>query len=184
MPDQFRIEVDDEQLLKMLSRAQAEAEDLTPLMEDIEGIMVDATKRAFKNERDPETGAPWAALSPTTQKKEVAAGKLRGAKPILEVSSSLVQSIGGRHDASSAEAGVAEKHGITHQLGAKKGKYGFADGAPLTGSHCGRGRSQFRGEISQLDRSLASERTTETRSWTRFLGTFPTLLSSQIGLFR
>jgi len=126
MADQFRIEVDDEQVLAKLTRAVDQAENLSPLMGEIEGILIDAIERAFKNEQDPETGAPWAELSSVTKARRGA-----GAKK-LQDSGSLVQSIGGKHDALSAEAGVAEKYGITHQLGAAKGEYGKTSrGAPI-----------------------------------------------------
>src|SRR5690625_7722712 len=95
-------------------------------MQDIEGILVDAIERAFKKEQDPETGAPWAELSPVTK-----ARRGPGAKKLQDYSS-LEQSIGGNHDATSAEAGVAEKYGITHQLGARKGQYGKTSrGTPI-----------------------------------------------------
>lgn len=119
MPDQFRIEVDDQEILAKLSEAQAELADMSPLMEEIQGILVDAIERAFKEQKDPTTGAPWAALSEVTKARR---GDPNG--PILQDSSSLVQSITGRSDATSAEAGVAEKYGVTHQKGAKKGQYG------------------------------------------------------------
>ncbi len=119
MSNRILIEVDDSDILSRLSAAAAATADLTPLMSEIEGIMVDATERAFMQQRDPTTGVPWAALSETTKSR-----RRDPAGPILQDSSSLVQSVTGRHDATSAEVGVAEKYGITHQLGAKRGQYG------------------------------------------------------------
>jgi len=127
MPDQFRIEVDDEQVLAKLARAVADADDLTPLMGEIEGILVDATERAFEEQKDPSNGAPWAALSPVTK-----ARRRDPNGPILKDAGNLVGSVGGNHDATSATVGVAEKYGITHQLGAAKGEYGKTSrGAPI-----------------------------------------------------
>lgn len=124
--DPYRIEVDDGETLASLSAAQAAMSDMTPLMSEIEGILVDAIERSFMKEEDPTTGAPWAALSPVTLARRGADARK------LQDSSSLVQSVTGRHDSTSAEAGVAEKYGITHQLGATKGQYGkTARGTPI-----------------------------------------------------
>ena len=125
--DQFRLEVDDQDVLDALAAAQAAMTDLTPLMSEIEGIMVDAIERSFINEQDPTTGVPWAALSPVTKARR---GDPNG--PKLQDKGDLVNSVRGDHDASSAEAGVAEKYGITHQLGAKRGQYGETSrGSPI-----------------------------------------------------
>jgi len=132
MVDQFRIEFDDKAVLTALRRAEEGARDLGPLMEQLAGILEDASERAFKQERDPTTGAPWAALSPVTQNKEVAEGKLRGAHPILQVSGSLVLSMRSEHDATSATVGFAEKYASTQHHGAKKGEFGRTRrGAPI-----------------------------------------------------
>lgn len=126
MTDQFRIEVDKQDVLYALQQAQLYVRDLTPLMKEIEGILVDAAQRAFKEEQDPETGVPWAALSPVT-----IARRGSGATK-LQDTSNLVQSISSNHDATSATVGVSEKYGITHQLGTKKGEYLKAtDGGPV-----------------------------------------------------
>src|SRR5699024_10056395 len=118
MTDSFRIEVDNQHVLSALQQAQQSVRDLTPLMEELQGILADAAERAFKKEQDPEPGVPWPALSPVT-----IARRGSGARK-LQDSSSLVQSISGSHNATSATAGVSEKYGITHQLGARKGLYG------------------------------------------------------------
>jgi phage virion morphogenesis protein len=124
MTEPFRIEVDDREVMAALAGLQGAADDLTPLMAEIEGILVDATERAFENQEDPATGAPWAELSPVTKSRRADPDG-----PILKDSGSLVSSVNGAHDADSAEAGVSEIYGITHQLGAKKGQYGSASGA-------------------------------------------------------
>jgi len=120
MTDQIRIEIDDEQALRALQRAAAAGRDLSPLMRDIAGVIEDAIERAFQTQSDPETGEPWAPLAESTKKQR------SGSEPfaILQDSSSLVQSIRSDFDASSAEAGVAEIYGVTHQFGAEKGEFG------------------------------------------------------------
>lgn len=125
MTDQIRIEIDDEQALRALQRAAAAGRDLSPLMRDIAGVIEDAIDRAFQTQSDPETGEPWAPLAESTKKKR------SGSEPfaILQDSSSLVQSVGSDFDATSAEAGVAEIYGVTHQFGADKGEFGTAQGA-------------------------------------------------------
>jgi len=123
--DQIRIEIDDEQALRALQRAAESGRDLSPVMRDIAGVIEDAIERAFQTQSDPETGEPWAPLAESTKKKR------SGSEPfaILQDSSSLVQSIGSDFDATSAEAGVAEIYGVTHQFGAEKGEFGTAQGA-------------------------------------------------------
>lgn len=123
----IRIEFDSEELLAALSGLQARFEDMTPLMSELSGILEDASERAFINEKDPDTGTPWAPLSETT--------KARRNDPlakILQDSGSLVGSLSTDHDARSATVGFAEKYAGTHHHGAAKGEFGNTSrGAPI-----------------------------------------------------
>jgi phage virion morphogenesis protein len=125
MADQIQIEIDDRALLAALANAIAASVDLTPLMQDIAGVLEDASERAFINQADPATGAPWAPLSETTKKR-----RKRGPPfAILQDNGDLAGSLGSSHTSDEAVVGVAEKYGVTHQFGAKRGQYGFAAGA-------------------------------------------------------
>jgi len=124
---EFRIEFDAEKVLATLADLQERAEDLTPLMSELAGILEDASERAFQNEQDPETGAAWARLSATTKAK-----RSDPLASILQDSGSLVGSLTTDHDARSATVGFAEKYASTHHHGAAKGEFGETSrGAPI-----------------------------------------------------
>ena len=62
------IEIDykDRSVLNALQRLDDRLNNLTPAMRDIAGVLTDATERAFQDEADPATGAPWAPLTEAT----------------------------------------------------------------------------------------------------------------------
>lgn len=118
------IELDSREVLAALADLQGRTDDMTELMDELAGILEDASERAFQNQRDPATGAPWAELSETTKKRrDDPLGK------ILQDSGGLVGSLDSEHDSKSATVGFAEKYASTHHFGAKKGQFGTASGA-------------------------------------------------------
>lgn len=80
------IEVDDREILEVLQQLRDRVDDLSPAMNEIVGVMRDASQQAFENEADPVTGEKWEKLSPVTV-------LMRGgdAHPILQRSGDLAR---------------------------------------------------------------------------------------------
>lgn len=127
------IEIDDRAVLDALGRLLAAADDLSPAMRDIAGVLAAAAEDAFEDEADPATGAPWAPLSTTTQRRPVdSAGTPRGAHPILQVTGQLATSVQADWGTDFAAAGTNLVYAITHQFGAERGQYGATSrGIPI-----------------------------------------------------
>ena len=99
----------------LLARLRGMGADLTPLMEEIAGILGSATEDAFANQADPTTGQAWPVLSEARiearEKKGSWPGKILQDDGIL--ASSVLTSAG--HDY--AEIGSNMIYAATHQNG-------------------------------------------------------------------
>lgn len=91
MSDLLKISITDEVLRAALGRMIATLHDTTPLMQALSEIMVDASARAFQDNADPTTGAPWKPLSASRQRQR--ANKGRSIANMLQDSGLLVESI-------------------------------------------------------------------------------------------
>jgi len=102
----------------LLERVIALGGDMTPVSRALAGVLADIPERAFMNQADPETGEPWAPLSPTTVKR-------RGsATPILQVTGILASSFQAEHGPDYARVTTNVPYAPTHQGGAKQGQFG------------------------------------------------------------
>jgi len=122
----IEIDVNITEVDALLGRMVALGADMRPVTRPLAGILADIPERAFAQQRDPVTGAPWAPLSPVTVNR-------RGsASPILQVSGMLASSIQAEHGADYARVTTATVYAPTHQLGAKRGQFGRTRrGAPI-----------------------------------------------------
>lgn len=110
------ITVTDEAVLATLGRLMAAADDLSPVMSEIAGSLVTATKRHIERERGPE--GPWKPLSPRTANRRGAAGRRRGYDNMLRVSNHLYSSITGASGPTEAQVGTNVPYAAAQQLGA------------------------------------------------------------------
>lgn len=63
----IEITIDDREVRAALNGLACASSDPAPAMCRIAGVLAAAPERAFRDERDPTTGEPWAPLSPVTQ---------------------------------------------------------------------------------------------------------------------
>lgn len=119
-----------------LQRVRRQLDDMTPAMRAIAGVLSDETDRAFIDQADPETGAPWAPLKPSTANREVD-GRRRGERPILQVTGLLAGSFRPEWGKQYAAVGTNDIRAATHHFGAKRGEYGAAAGAYTYDSNAG-----------------------------------------------
>lgn len=123
----IEIKLNDAAVMSAFNNLLASANDLTPAMRQIAGIMADAVEDAFANERDPVTGAPWAQLRPVTVMQ-------RGgnAHPILQRSGQLAASVSQDYGNDFAQVGTNKIYASTQQFGANRGQFGKTKrGAPI-----------------------------------------------------
>lgn len=122
----IEIEVNLTDVEGLLGRMVALGADMSPVSRALAGVLADIPERAFADQRDPVTGAPWAKLSPVTVNR-------RGsATPILQVSGILAGSIQAESGPDFARVTTNVPYAPTHQFGAKKGQFGTTKrGAPI-----------------------------------------------------
>jgi len=119
----LKIELDDARAISALDELIKRADNLTPLMRNLAGIMHDAVEENFAQEGRP----PWAPLSPVT----LARRRAGGAK-ILQDTGGLAVSVEPSYDADSATVSTNKIYGPTQQFGARKGQFGKTKrGAPI-----------------------------------------------------
>lgn len=83
--------------------------DLTPLMDEIGGILESSTQKRFNDKQAP-SGVKWADLLPSTQDK-------KGNNNILIQSGDLMASITHHANATSTTVGTPKVYGVYHQFG-------------------------------------------------------------------
>ncbi len=93
--------------------------DMSPLMREIAGFLLDRVEENFEQEGRPK----WRPLKPSTIEQRKAEGKWPG-KILQRNAGGLAQSFSSEHDATSATVGSNKVYARTHQLGAKKGEFG------------------------------------------------------------
>lgn len=123
----FKIEMEARSVLDELQAVIARGQNLAPAMREISAAMLDSVEQAFADEADPETGEPWAPLSPVSIEQ-------RGgdAHPILQRSGRLAASFSASSGLDFAQAGTNVIYALVQQLGAEKGEFGTtASGHPI-----------------------------------------------------
>lgn len=116
----YRIEIDGQGFAGALNRALAAAQDMTPLMDDIAGILEDEAQSAFREERSPE-GDGWARLSQVTIALREKSGHWPG--QILQRSGRLAQSISTQVTPTSATVGTNVIYAAVQQFGAARREF-------------------------------------------------------------
>lgn len=131
LPDMIEIKLEDRGVLAALALLQESLDDLSPVMRAVSGVFADATERAFRDERDPASGASWPALRPVTIRMREKEGKWPG-KILQKTSGGLAPSILPEYGSTYALVGTNKRYAATHQFGAAKGAYGRTKrGAPI-----------------------------------------------------
>ena len=117
----IKIELDDSGARAALRRLIDLGSDLSPVMKDIGGSLLNSTRKRFADEKDLD-GKPWTPLSKATlaRKRKRKDGKTK----ILTESGDLGGGISYRVDRNAVEIGSRLVYASVHQHGAKKGQFG------------------------------------------------------------
>jgi phage virion morphogenesis protein len=112
----MEIRVEDEQIIRKLSKLQNRTSNMTSVMRDSSIIMKNSVLHSFDTQSDGKR--KWKDLSPGYKKYKQ---KKKGtAYPILVFHNRLKQSINTRHGKHFAQVYTGVKYGVVHQLGSKK----------------------------------------------------------------
>lgn len=123
------IEFNDQQVQRALDELINRAEDPSPAMRAIAGVLEDASEEAFRSESDPATGIAWAPLSEATT---LALRPERQGGSILQDRGLLAASIVSDYGRDYAEVGSNRVYAPTHQFGAEQGEFGTTKrGGPI-----------------------------------------------------
>ena len=119
---QYRIEADFAAVNEMLDRLDRKAQDLTPILDLVGGVLEEAAERAFETETSPD-GRPWPDLSPVTIRRRERDGHVPITK--LQVSGELAASVGiVEIGPRSVTVGTSVVYAAVQQFGAAKGEFG------------------------------------------------------------
>jgi len=116
----IEITANDDQVVAQLRELVRRIEKPRRAMEEIAGVMEDATALAFALQQDPTTGDAWAPLRESTMLRNP---KRRGGM-ILQASGLLSGSITSDAGDGFAEIGTNRVYALTHQFGAERGEFG------------------------------------------------------------
>ncbi len=119
---EIEFKVEDTDVMAALGRLMKAAQDMTPAMRDIAGILAFASEQAFEHQVDPTTGDPWPDLSDLTKQRRAENGHWPG--QILQVTGALARDIQTDYGADFAVAGTNKVYAPTQYRGASKGQYG------------------------------------------------------------
>ncbi len=113
----IKIKVDDKEVRQLLSQLQGKAEDMSPVMRSIAGVMLDAVEENFEKEGRP---TKWKPLSPATLAQRKREGKDTG--KILQKSGQLAASISTKATSTSAMVGTNKRYAAIQHFGGKAGR--------------------------------------------------------------
>ncbi len=135
----MRIEYDDREVVDALRRLQEATGDLAPALRHIGEMLVDSTKRRFRDGSAPD-GTPWATNAESTLLGHLArfrgsytksgrlsakgAGRVMGKRPLIGETRSLSITIGYVVSGHTLEVGSPMEYAGTQQFGAARGAYG------------------------------------------------------------
>ena len=103
-----------DEILDAFNKLLARSDNLAPVMKDIEGVLAEATERAFDEESSPDHD-PWPTLGAFTQSQRQEQGKWPG--QILQCSGRLASNIETDSDSDSAYIGTNVIYAAIHQYG-------------------------------------------------------------------
>ncbi|WP_085025590.1 phage virion morphogenesis protein [Ensifer aridi] len=109
------------------------------MMSAMGAYLLTSTQRRFETETGPE-GAKWKPLSPSTAKRKIGRGRVRGTANILRVTTQLYQSLVMRSDETSAEVGTNMVYAAVHQFGGAIQQYARSQRLSLKKIRGGRAR--------------------------------------------
>jgi len=111
---------DGQGVLQALTKLQATTDDMTPIMQEIAGVLADETEQAFENETAPD-GTPWPALADSTIKQREKHGSWPG-KVLQITAGGLAPSISSEYGRDYAAVGTNKVYGAIHQFGGQAGR--------------------------------------------------------------
>ncbi|WP_421173765.1 phage virion morphogenesis protein [Aeromonas enteropelogenes] len=109
------ISFDTAQIQAAFARFRALGENPRPITRQIAGILADSTEQAFADEKDPQTGVPWADLTPKHKARREKKGHWPG--KILQMQGALAMSMTTGYGPTSAWIGSPMVYAAIHQLG-------------------------------------------------------------------
>ncbi len=107
------IKCEDAAILNALDLLRERMTDMSPVMQEIAGIMHDSSEQAFANESDPVTGDAWPKLHDVT----LQLNPNRAGGQLLQDSAQLVSSLNEEFDAMAAYYGTDKPYAAMHQFG-------------------------------------------------------------------
>lgn len=117
MPDTFYVEIQGlDEARRRLNRLSERVGDLSPLMNELTGVLEDEAQEAFAQEADPATGDKWKRLTTDYVKH----GRGGDEHPILQRSGDLAKLQTDFGD-DFAQIGSNEPYAAIHQLGGRPG---------------------------------------------------------------
>lgn len=117
MAGMIDIRVDDREITSRLERLARKGSDLTPVMREISGDMLDAVQENFDKEGRPRR---WPELSPAYRRRLAKKGKT--GKMLNRTSGGLYHSIHAGYDSSSATVGTNKAYAAIHHFGGRAGR--------------------------------------------------------------
>lgn len=117
------VQIYDRELVATLRRLALLADDMSPVMRPIAGVLLDASQRAFKEEKDPITGQSWPKLTKATIRQRLRQGTWPG--KMLNVSpGGLAASVQADYGKDFAVVGTNKVYAPTQFFGAARGAFG------------------------------------------------------------
>lgn len=108
------ISIDTAHIQAAFARVRALGQNPRPITRQIAGILADSSEQAFADEKDPQTGMPWADLTPKHKAKRAKLG-YSGKK--LQMRGDLAMSLTTGFGTTSAWIGSNLEYAAIHQLG-------------------------------------------------------------------
>ena len=116
------IRADSAEVQSALAGMRSRLGDLSPVMQQVAGVLADEAEQAFEDQRDPSTLTPWEKLAGSTIATRTEARTWPGR--ILQVTGQLASSVSQDHGADFAVAGSNLVYAAIHQLGGAAGRGG------------------------------------------------------------
>ncbi len=116
------IEIQDHELRQALRELSGRLKNMSPLMRNIAGIMLDAVEENFEREGRPR----WRPLAKSTIRQRTRQGKWPG-KILQKSQGGLASSVSQKYDESTARVGTNKVYAAIHHFGGRAGRGHAAD---------------------------------------------------------
>ena len=110
----IELRLDDTDALRAFADLATAGADLSPVMQQIAGILADASEQAFADEVDPTTGEAWKSLTDAYKAKRQEKGYTGS---ILQMTGQLASSIQSDYGSDFAQVGSNKIYAAIHQHG-------------------------------------------------------------------